>query len=223
MKIFAIVIPLGFVAIIAISVITLISHHDPVKDNPIHITNYLDTTSAPTTYLDYVSQNIYDLIETTEQTGNADLGDAIIREGSYRESTANGDKTATFIVDVESQHYSFEITMTWNGTATDQADPDIEIRCPHYLDVVYKDKKCIATNPYGQLVRYLPYNEYLDNGEKFHVELRGYSGRTYIAVIVPECMNQAQKDEANQKFKKWLKSIYLDPNDYDIETMGKCL
>ncbi|MDO4986939.1 MAG: hypothetical protein Q4E46_01295 [Candidatus Saccharibacteria bacterium] len=223
-KIFAVLAPLAFVAIIIISIVAITSHHDPAEENPIIITNFSETTTAPDSYLTYVSKNIYDLIEATEQTNNSNLGDAIIRAGSYRESVSKtGGKTASFIVDVESYHYSFEVTMTWDDSSAQSADPNIDIVCPHYMDVIYKDKKCIAANPYSQISRYLPHTEYLSDGRKYTVELRGYSSRTYLAVIVPECQNQSMKDEATANFKKWLKSIYLDPNDYDIEAMGKCL
>ena len=222
MKIFVSIIFLVIVGIIIFSIVQ-ITRPSIVEKASIAITNFAETTDAPQNYYTYISDSIYNLIESKTGIEASSLQDAIIREGTYHEQvTANG-KTATFIIDADSLHYSFEITMTWNESSVDQSDPDINIKCPHYVDVIYKDKKCIADDPYGQLERYLPHTEYLSDGQRYTVELRSYASRTYLAVIVPECMNQSMKDEAISNFKKWLKSIYLDPNDYDIEAMGKCL
>ena len=223
-KIIACVIIFAFIAALVGFIIFSALPKQTVELNPVKISNYNNITSAPKSYEATISRTIYNAISKAEGTSNLDLGDAKIREESYRETTSSsGSTTAKFIIDIDSVHYSFEVSVIFNNSESDEIDPSVSITCPHYLDVIYKDKKCIAASPIAQVQRYLPYNEYLSNGQKFHAELRNYSGRSYIAVTVPECMNQTQKDEAGQKFRKWLKSIYLDPNDYDIETMGKCL
>ncbi|MBR0480299.1 hypothetical protein IJJ46_00515 [Candidatus Saccharibacteria bacterium] len=223
-KIFAVLAPLAFVAIIIISIVAITSHHDPAEENPITITNFSETTTAPAVYQNYITRIIYDRISSVEETSNLDLSEAKIREGSYQETASSeGSKNATFIIDIDSLRYSFEVNIVFTNTFADTEDPHVIITCPHYTDVIYTDKKCIAVTPVEQLQRYLPHYERLSNGELYSVEVRNFPGRTYLAIIVPECKNQSMKDEATANFKKWLKSIYLDPNDYDIEAMGKCL
>ncbi len=223
-KILVIVILLAFILIITISIIAIFPHSNPAEENPITITNFSETTTAPQAYRNYISRVLYNKIASAEGTSNLDLSSAKIREGSYQETVSSEDaKNATFIIDIESVHYSFEVNLVFTNTFADTEDPHVIITCPHYTDVIYTDKKCIALTPVEQLQRYLPHYERLSNGELYSAELRNFPGRTYVALIVPECKNQSMKNEATTDFKKWLKSIYLDPNDYDIEAMGKCL
>lgn len=230
-KIIAVSIIASVCLILVISIGVLISRIKPaVPDyNPVEITNYEEATNAPSIQRTMISQHLYDLILEAEGTSNLDLTSAKIREGSYRETKEDNVTRARYIIDIEPLHYSFEINTSWTGGRADSEDPDVSISCPHYIDVIYKDKKCIAETPEQQISRYLPYNEYMSNGEKFHVESRVYdnfqehAGEQYLAVIVPRCRDEAAKAEALTIFKKWLKSIYLDPNDYHIEAMGKCL
>lgn len=193
------------------------------SDSHINVTNLSKDISLPRAYLENIQKTIWYRLSSELDLSGAHYEDAVIREGSYSESTSGDIVSAKMIIDLEALHYSFAVTYSYNKKSRVYDDPNITITCPHYTEVIYKDKKCIATTPDIQLERYLPHYDYLPGTDtKYAASFKKNGGSSYLAVEVASCGNQAIKDSAVSSVKSWLKSIYLDPNDYKIDTLDVC-
>ncbi|MDO4746947.1 MAG: hypothetical protein Q4A70_01200 [Candidatus Saccharibacteria bacterium] len=210
---------------IVIVVVTIIVLNRPIlkDDVMVDIGNFEDMTPTPKGYMHLVEKGIGEIINGASNDDELVFADAAIREGSYKESENENEKKAEFIVDIDSLHYSFDVTLSWRKDSGDSEpeDPDILIECPHYLDVIYKDKKCIAQSPQAQLARYLPYYDYVGD-KKYAVDFRIFDGEKYLRVEVSTCGDESLRESVIDSIKKWLKTIYLDPNDYKMELIDIC-
>lgn len=206
-------------------IVAVIASNKTVVDKvaPINIADFEDATSMPKGYRSEVERSISDIIKKNSETSGLVFSDAIIRDGTYKEEAEGDAVKARLIVDIDSLHYSFEVEATWPKNVGDgePVDPDVVIKCPHYLDVIYTDTKCIAQSPQQQLRRYLPH--YGRVGDvKYAVDFKRYVDKTYLRIEIPACSNVVLLEEAKESVKKWLKTIYLDPNDYEITTINTC-
>ena len=100
-------------------------------------------------------------------------------------------------------------------------DPDVTIECPYYVDVIYTDTKCLAQTPEQQVKRYTPHYDKI-NGIDFAVDSNQYEDKFYLSVEIASCGNTELGKSALDATRKWLKSVYLDPNDYTIELVDIC-
>lgn len=190
----------------------------------VDIVNFSDMTNAPVGYKKVIQEKIWPIIKEAENLGDDVNVVTTIRGDKFKEERKNNNiVTTNFILDVEQFHYSFDVSMSWR-TDTEETlnDPTVIIRCPHYLDVIYTDKKCIAETPIEQLKRYLPHYEYLSNGSKVAATMKNKNQKSYLNIEVDACGNQVLKDEATQVMRKWMESIYIDSGDIDIEIFDTC-
>ncbi len=216
-----IVVPIVIVLVIAIwSVIRLIP--EAQMDKRVTVTNYSDeNVSVPRGYQQYISERIGDILRKNTMLSETEIADGAIREGTYNESTDNNIMTASFIVDVESVKQSFDVKVIWPKGKDIGDDPNVTITCPYYTDVIYTDTKCQVTTPENQLKRYLPHYDYIDD-IKYAVNYQRYTDQMYLRIEISACGDANLQKSAINETKNWLKSRYLDPNDYKIETVDTC-
>lgn len=222
-KSLVIIASLVFIVAIAAFIISLIPEEQ--FDSRVTVENFGEVANLPKGYKKYIQDNIGNILKENSIVDASETANAVVREGSYSESEKNGARTAEFIVDIENLRQSFAVTVVWAAsTSADQEkieDPNVTIECPYYLDVIYTDTKCLAQAPEQQIKRYLPHYDYA--GEvKYAVDLKKYADQMYLQVEIPSCGDSSLRESAVEGTKKWLKSRYLDPNDYKIETMDVC-
>ena len=215
----------GFLVIIIIAIVVL--NRTTVKDVALtEVTNFDEASNMPVGYKNVVNKRIGELINENDDSSDLVFSEATIRNGTYKEDVGDSTTKARFIVDIPELKYSFQVEVVW-ASKTDKnkekiEDPDVTILCPHYLDVIYTDKKCIAQDPDQQLKRYLPYYEDLESGQRFGVSMKKFGGEYYVAVEVKSCGDNSIANSAVNATKQWMKSIYLDPNDYVINALDIC-
>ena len=209
------------VLVIAVwSVIMLIP--EAQMDRRVTVTNYSDeNVSVPRGYQQYISERIGDILRKSTMLDETETADGKIREGTYSESTDGDIVTAAFIVDVESVKQSFDVKVIWLKGKDIGDDPNVTITCPYYTDVIYTDTKCQVTTPENQLKRYLPHYDYIDD-TKYAVNYQRYTDQMYLRIEIAACGDANLQKSAIDETKNWLKSRYLDPNDYKIETVDTC-
>lgn len=209
-------------AVAILLVITVASNQtEPQSDTLVNVENFEDTTTVPDGYKAVIESSIGDMIRSNSGLSTLEFNDAVIRDGTYKETINGDDRSANFIVDIESLHYSFAVNVSWVDKKNSLKDPDVIITCPHYLDVIYTDKKCIAQSPRTQLERYLPHYGKV-RGVKYAVNFQQVVDSSYLRIEIPACNDPALIEEAKTDVKKWIKSIYLDPNDYEIGSINTC-
>ena len=217
---------LAFFAVAAFLIVPLF-FSSKTEQIPVEVTDYAGAAVVPTNYKTDINRIIYKMLASVDELSEVSVEDAVVREGSYSEERSGSLVSARFIIDIESLHYSFEVDTSWIAGGDNTSDPTLYITCPHYLDVIYTDKKCIASSPEVQLERYLPHYERLSDDILYTAEFRTYdtfqanAGEKYLAVVVPTC-SKTILGEAETNIKQWLKKIYLDPNDYYLEMIQEC-
>ena len=188
----------------------------------IPITNFQEISSAPEEYQINTEQLIWILAERNESIGDLSQYSAVIREGSYSEDVEKKTRKAHFIVDIEELRYSFEVTMSWIEGGRKNEELYVEIRCPYYTDVIYPETQCIAETPEAQIRRYLPHNEYMENGKLVHVEESSVGKDFRLLVKVEACKDQNILDAAKNQTQEWIETLYMDSEDFAIEPYDTC-
>jgi len=221
----------GFLAlvlvIIVVAIVVLVTP-GPVEDTHVEVANFEEATEVPDDYQTNIQKLMWGAIESNDALNNVVFTDAEVRKGSYSETTSGGATIAKFIIDVPSMRYSFAVTASWADGNVDTEDKSIYLECPHYLDVIYTDTKCIAATPIEQVERYLPHYDYVSDGKLVSVMKRKYdvfqehAGEPYLAISVNACGDAGVMEAARNVVVQWLKSIYLDPNDYYLEVLDTC-
>lgn len=220
-----IAIVLFFVLILIAIVLAVISTMNMKKEDDTHIdvSNFPEISNAPKEYQIGTEQLIWQLIEQNEPIPDFSDYQAIIREGSYHEETNNNISSADFIIDIEELRYSFEVSLSWPKGQKVYSDPSIKIRCPYYTDVIYTDTKCVAELPTAQIRRYLPHNYYLDNGYRVHIDENSTGGNFRLLVYINACKDENLIDSAMDYARNWIKTLYIDPDDFRMEAYDTCL
>lgn len=189
------------------------------------IDNYDETINIPEGYYDVVQKNIQNIFV---QNGAMDIPtyqDASVREGSYKEKRSDNIVVSDFIIDIESMQYSFKVKVVWvAGESAILNDPDVTITCPDYTEVIYTEKKCIAETPIQQIKKYLPHTLEIEGGLEptFWIDLKKKMNSFYVSVAIRTCGDKQLEEKAVKETKKWIKSRFLDPNDYEIKTTDVC-
>lgn len=219
-----VVVVLFIIMCILAVVLAVISNIKNQERGPgIPITNFSEVSDAPEEYQINTEQLIWMLTEQNGDVEDLSQYSATIRDGSYSEEADKKTRKAHFIVDIEELRYSFEVTMSWLEGRTKKEDLYVKVQCPYYTDVVYTDTKCVAETPEMQIKRYLPHNEYLDNETLVHVEESSVGREHRLLVKVDACRNQNITDAAIERTVKWVKSIYMNPEDFVIEPYDMCM
>jgi hypothetical protein len=219
-----VVVVLFIIMCILAVVLAIISNIKNQERGPgIPIANFSEVSDAPEEYQINTEQLIWMLTEQNGDVEDLSQYSAKIRNGSYSEETDKKTRKAHFIVDIEELRYSFEVTMSWLEGRTKKEDLYVKIQCPYYTDVIYAGTKCVAETPEMQIKRYLPHNEYLDNKTLVHVEESSVGREHRLLVKVDACRNQNITDAAIERTVKWIKSIYMNPEDFVIEPYDTCM
>lgn len=221
MKVVVVLFIIMCILAVVLAIITNIKEQEKAPGVP--IVNFSEVSDAPEEYQINTEQLIWMLTEQNGDVEDLSQYSATIRNGSYSEETDKKTKRAHFIVDIEELRYSFEVTMSWLEGRTKKEDLYVKVQCPYYTDVIYTDTKCVAETPEMQIKRYLPHNEYLDNGTLVHVEESSVGRGHRLLVKVEACRNQGVIDAAMKRTVKWIKSIYMDPDDFTIESYDTCM
>lgn len=214
--------------ILIISIISLLNQPKPyVAPQHVNISNWSENLTIPDSLKTEVEQQIWSEIKDEEGITPSTIYDATIRQDSVSKS----DDSTLVLIDIEPLHYSFRTTITYNESKINQPyyNPGSFIECPYPKEVIFTDKKCPIGTPLSQLQRHLPHYQYLsDESTTFSVTTRTYdsfqkfSGEQYLAVSANSCGDQQKMTETNKLVKEWLKSLYLDPNDFHIEILDTC-
>ena len=213
---------LFFVLVIVAIVFAILATKKPEEQN-IDVTNFSEVSDAPKDYQTFTQELIWQLIEKNENIPDPSKYQAVIREGSYSEETDGNVVNANFIIDIEELRYSFEVDLAWpKNDRNKQTDLTVHIRCPYYTDVIYTDTKCVAETPETQIQRYLPHNYYLDSGDRVHIKFSNF-GEPHLLVYINACKNQNLIDAAMNYAHDWIKSLYMDPDDFKMEPYDVCL
>ena len=219
-----IAIVLFFILVVAAIVLAIVTTMGPEKEQNIDVANFSEVSDAPKDYQTYTQELIWQLIEKNENIPNASKYQAVIREGSYSEETDSNVVNANFIIDIEELRYSFEVDLAWpKNNRNKQTDLTAHIRCPYYTDVIYTDTKCIAETPEAQIQRYLPHNYYLDDEHRVQIVNGSVNNNFKLLVYIKACKNQAVIEKAMNYATEWIKTIYMDPEDFKMEPYDTCL
>lgn len=219
-----------FLLVVLVSVIValvVLLTPKPVEDERVEVVNFNTGTNVPVNYQSNVRRLIGNVMKASGALNAEMYVDATVREGTYREMSDDDGVRASFIIDVPSFKYSFAVMTNWSINEPDPTDKNVRVECPYYLDVIYTDTKCIAETPVEQVQRYLPHYEDLGGGT-LSVEMRKYdafqenANEPYLALSVRACGDTGILEAAQSRVVKWLKSRYLDPNDYHMEVLDIC-
>ena len=209
------------VFVVALAVVFVVNNNKPQS---VDVINFDQVSNAPEIYKNGVQDMMGALIGKNENIPDDVLYKAVIRDGSYYEEKLSHATTSYFLVDVEELRYSFEVTVSWpSGELPNDDDLGIIIRCPYYTDVIYPETQCIAESPEAQIERYLPNNYVLAGGHRVHIDKSYFGGEFQLLVQIDACKNQTLMEEALNYANEWIKSIYLDPNSYNLEPYDTCL
>ncbi len=212
---------LFFVLAIVIIIAAIVFSVSPSVKSNIDVVGFSNIVDAPKAYQDDLEQKISNMIKENDYFDDDFKYEAKIREGTYKKSEKDKTVTEKFIVDIDQLHYSFDVSIVWPEGKSVKEDYNISISCPYYTDVIYTDTKCVVETPYQQIKKYLPRFGRVD-GVKYGVSLGQYNNEYYLKVEISACGNNTLLEDAKKDANKWIKSIYLDPNDYTIETVDIC-
>lgn len=213
----------GILLTFILLIIFLLINSNSFKSEHIRIDNFSATTSAPDDYRKYIEETIWNTIKDQQGITKDDLKTATIREGSSSEDT-NGDIVSTsFLVDIESLHFSFRVNFLWNKKQSKTpSDPTISVTCPSADEIIYDDFVCPIDASIA-IKNHLPHEEVLKDGTQINLTLEKYApyqnhaGESYLSVSLPTCNNYDQLLEAKDLTKSWLDSLHLDYSNLRIE------
>ena len=211
-----------FPVLILIAIITVfVFTRTPEVDNNVKVADFSDISDAPQNYKNETEQRIWNYIRSNDYFSDASDFEAKIREGTYKKEEVKGEVQESFIVDIDALRYSFDVKMKWSKNRNIKEDLNISITCPHYLDVIYPDTKCIIDSPMQQIKRYLPHYGKV-NGVKYAVSYKKFNDTEYLQVEVPACGDSALIEKVDDSINEWIESIYLDPDDYTTRIADIC-
>jgi hypothetical protein len=212
----------GFILIACISIFFLTRTNEETSSH-IYIEDFSSYTSASDGYRRYSEELIWQVLQKLDNIPTEEISNAKIREDSFSEQTSDDIVVTSFLVDLESLHYTFRITFNWDQKAKQASkDPAISINCPTPEEIIYPDTKCPLEITL-QLRNYLPHEEYLSDGTQINLTLQRYAtyqnhaNETYLDVSLPTCNNYEQLLEAKNITQKWLNSLALDSSNLRIE------
>lgn len=183
-----------------------------------------NNSPTPEDYLNKSKDTIWETIKTIDGTSRTDVDNAVVRANSFSESKKNNTTTTSFLVDLDSIHYSFKISFTWKTTPDkDFSNTTISLKCPDKSEIIYTDTACPASVSKNQVEDYLPHEEQLDSDTKVSLSAKRYDSyqkypnERYILAQVNSCTSKDTISRALSKVNDWIKSLYINPDDLHIE------
>lgn len=143
------------------------------------------------------------------------IDDAVIREGTYEETTNNDITTATFLLDIDSLKQTYAITVSWSDKEV--LSDYVKVDCPPQSKMKYPETVCYGmyNNTYS-LSLYLPYGVSPDDAEDDmaapYYYITGDEDEKTINVMVSVCNVEKYKKEAMD----YLESTPLNLEKYTI-------
>lgn len=204
----------GFLTIIIIVVVSVILI---IKSEPKVEISFDEKVNIPGEELKNARAKLVNVIRNNTENFNKN----IVYKGvarDYTENKADDFTTAEFIVDFDSISESYKVSITWPDP--NDGSPNIFISCP-LLDSKYPETPCATeANDSKDILNYLPHDGKLDSGESYSVVGKYDGGESYVEVKVESCGNEAILNKALEAARKWISSIYLNPDDYRIYVPG---
>ena len=145
----------------------------------------------------------------------SDVDDAVIREGTYEESTENDITTATFLLDIDSLKQTYFVTVSWSDKVA--LYDYMTVDCPPQSEMKYPDTVCYGmyNNTYS-LDLYLPYSVMPDNSDDTptapNYYISGDEDDKTIDIMVSVCDAEKFKQEAMD----YLNSTPIRLDEYKI-------
>lgn len=218
--------------IIAIAILFFIYRLNNEPNN-ITITNWNDYASeVPVDYKKATEQGITHILTAYNNISIETKSDAVIRPQSYYAAKVPNSSNikVSFLVDIESLQYSFEVKYTYNSSLKKTNDLQVIVSCPYSSDIKYTNTRCRSSNnPFNEALKYLPYTSKLPNSSaKVTIKNQTYGSNgkhpnsQYLAVSVNSCDNSAIIEEGKTFIQSWLKERYLDPSDFYYEVFNTC-
>lgn len=166
-------IPIIFIVIIIISLITIFNHQNNSFDDTdayhINITNF-NQTGAAHDYQLALQKSLWQTLQYSNVPYDTNTT-AEIRDNTFSKKINNDFTIANFLIDIPSLKQTFNIEYFWptDSTKIDTSLEDqysINITCPEYSKAIYPGEICrISSNPYDSIDQYLPYYGFTDNLE----------------------------------------------------------
>ena len=173
-------------------------------------------TSIPDDRWQGIKNEVWYLIQNNvPDVTRADVDDAVIREGSYEESTENDITTATFLLDIDSLKQTYFVTVSWSKTV--ELSDYLTINCPPKSEMKYPETVCYGmyNNTYS-LDLYLPYgvspNVSDDSPAAPYYYITGDEDDKSIDIMVSVCDADKYKGEAID----YLESTPIELDKYTI-------
>lgn len=178
-----------------------------------------NSTSIPDANWNGIKNELWYLIQNNVKNADrADIDDAVIREGTYEETTANDITTATFLLDIDSLKQTYFITTSWSDKV--ELSDALSIDCPPIDQMKYSETVCYGmfNNTYS-LDLYLPYVVYPDGldddeGEPLapNYMITGDEANKTLDILVSVCDVEGFKKAAWD----YLNTTPIDFSDYTV-------
>ncbi|MBR3138677.1 hypothetical protein IKG38_01515 [Candidatus Saccharibacteria bacterium] len=154
-------------------------------------------------------------------TGEADVTDVVVREGSVRSFTEKSNdeimKITSFLVDIDSLRQTFRVKV-YDYTG-ELKDLPVMINCPEASETKYPDSECNGV--YGSTSKSirnnLPYEMKLTTGEKVLVKSIGVTrdGQQLVQVYLYSCgEDNPPAVETEQTVKNWVEALGDPAREY---------
>ena len=158
-------------------------------------------TSIPDDRWRGIKNEIWYLVQNNvPNVTQSDIDDAVIREGTYEETTENEITTATFLLDIDSIKQTYYITVSWSDAVA--LYDYMTVDCPPQNEMKYPDTVCYGmyNNTYS-LDLYLPYAVYPGTSDDDvpaapNYYISGDENTKTIDVMVSVCDAEKYKQEA---------------------------
>lgn len=155
----------------------------------------------------------YLIQNNVEDVTRSKIDDAVIREGTYEETTEDDITTATFLLDIDSLKQTYSVTISWSNTV--KLSDGLAINCPRKDEMKYPETVCYGMyNDSYSLDLYLPHDLVVsENGKEYN----------YGAIYEGEDVNEidtvllvCDENKARKLADEYIASIPIDLSGYKI-------
>jgi hypothetical protein len=197
----------------------------------ITINNYSDfVRNLPASERTIIEAELY-LIVSTNNNPMPNVKTALIRDDSYSQSFNNQIYQTAFIVDLPEIEQSYRLTSFFSRLPPEESglrDYNIQSSCLSPADLIYPQFECFdrasfenGLNHFNPIVSYLPYET-----DFYSLNLCFNQDQTteticllLTAYTLPKFgifLNTETEGQYRAEVNEWIKSINLDPNNYEI-------
>jgi hypothetical protein len=204
-----------FLQIIVIVVIVACVQWAIRPETHVEVINENDTAIPDDKWAGVKSEVWYLVKNNVADVSQSAIDDAVIREGTYEETTNNDITTATFLLDIDSLKQTYAITVSWSDKET--LSDYVKVDCPPQSEMKYPETVCYGmyNNTYS-LSLYLPYGVSPDGAEDAvaapYYYITGDEDEKTINIMVSVCDVEKYKKEAMD----YLSSTPLKLDNYTI-------